>query len=54
MTCPRRRGLGHETDSTNLMCGPVLFRDGCDPSLNMTDITAAQAERMKEHCLVNS
>jgi len=28
------------------MCGPVLFRDGCDPSLNMTDITAAQADQI--------
>lgn len=46
-------GLGHETASTNIMCGPVIFRERCDLSLNMTNITTAQAAGMKDHCMVN-
>jgi hypothetical protein len=46
-------GLGHESDSTNLMCGPKLFHERCDPSVDMTNITADQAETMNEHCMIN-
>jgi hypothetical protein len=35
------------------MRGPVIFRERCGPSLNMTNITTAQAADMKHHCMVN-
>jgi hypothetical protein len=47
-------GLGHEPDETNLMCGPQLFQERCDPSTRMTEITSDQGARMKTHCMVNA
>ena len=47
-------GLGHESEETNLMCGPQLFEGHCDPSTRMTEITPDQAEKMKDHCMINA
>jgi hypothetical protein len=47
-------GLFHVSESGNLMCGPSgPFHDRCDPSENMTDLTTDQADRMKQHCMIN-
>jgi hypothetical protein len=45
-------GLGHKSDEANVMCGPVLFRERCETSIAMTEITADQAEEMIRHCMV--
>jgi Metallo-peptidase family M12B Reprolysin-like len=46
-------GLRHETTVSNLMCGDRLFVGSCDGTLQSTQITASQADTMKDHCFVH-
>lgn len=45
-------GLGHESDENNMMHGPTSVFGKCNTGPQMIELTSAQADDMKDHCMV--
>jgi hypothetical protein len=44
-------GLGHESEQTNVMHGPTTILGKCNTGPQMVELTSAQADTMKSHCM---
>jgi hypothetical protein len=44
-------GLGHESDQNNMMHGPTTILGKCNCGPQMVELTSAQADTMKSHCM---